>query len=141
MRDVEVLLRGFAMLVDGQAYKSSMAQFLNQFSKSAKAFAGDRVDHLESLALSFLSATLGLREGAFLGKSGKFMVTLFEAVFAAACGGALGSASATVAPLEDGHLDRLKADEPFVRFSQAQSNKKANVDGRLARARAVLLGE
>ena len=33
MRDVEILLRSFAMLIDGDQYKPSMVKFLNAFSE------------------------------------------------------------------------------------------------------------
>ena len=36
MKDVEILLRGFAMLVKGDKYRPSMAKFLNQFSRTQR---------------------------------------------------------------------------------------------------------
>jgi len=36
MKDIEIILRGFAMLIDGENYKPTMTQFLNKFSENAK---------------------------------------------------------------------------------------------------------
>ena len=36
LKDIEVLLRGFAMLVDEPTYAPSMLRFLNRFSKKCK---------------------------------------------------------------------------------------------------------
>ncbi|MGE5297365.1 MAG: DUF262 domain-containing protein, partial [Solirubrobacterales bacterium] len=37
MKDVEILLRGFAMLIDGENYAPSMVKFLNQFSRKCRS--------------------------------------------------------------------------------------------------------
>lgn len=37
MKDVEILLRGFAMLIDVENYAPSMVKFLNQFSRKCRA--------------------------------------------------------------------------------------------------------
>jgi hypothetical protein len=138
MRDVEILLRGFAMLLEGAQYGSSMAKFLNRFSKSAKAYTAETVERLERLFNSFLEATLELPPRAFYSQTGKFSVTTFEAVFAtlgvkAGADGALPAISLSAAK-----LSALRADPDFAKFSQSQSNRKANVAGRLDRARALL---
>ena len=138
MRDVEILLRGFAMLLEGAQYGSSMAKFLNRFSKSAKAYTVETVDRLERLFHSFIAATSALPSRAFYSQSGKFSVTTFEAVFAAigTQAGADGVLPAT--PLSSERLSALRADPDFAKFSQSQSNRKANVAGRLDRARTLL---
>ncbi len=47
MKDLEILLRGFAMLIDGEKYKPSMIKFLNNFSLKAKRFSNDKIKYLE----------------------------------------------------------------------------------------------
>ena len=56
MKDVEILLRGFAMLMQGPTYRPSMVKFLNGFSKQARSFDGDELNSLQSLLHSFLNS-------------------------------------------------------------------------------------
>lgn len=84
-RDVEIILRGFAMLVEGDSYKPSMVKFLNNFSNNSKKLTQEKVNYLENLFDSFLEATVDLPEKVFFGSSGRFATLFFEAVFAAAC--------------------------------------------------------
>ncbi len=51
MKDVEILLRGFAMLIDGHNYTPSMVKFLNQFSKKCKGQTKDQNKYLTRLRL------------------------------------------------------------------------------------------
>lgn len=137
MRDIEIVLRGFAMLLEGEKYGSSMARFLNKFSKDSKSYTEATVATLEGLFQSFLNACADLPARAFFSVSGKFSVTLFEAVFAAACAPALRSGE-PVRLLSPHEVNAVRTDEEFLRFSQVQSNKKANVTGRLLRAQQLL---
>lgn len=134
MRDTEVLLRAFAMAIRGSNYGSSMAKFLNAFSKQAKSYDEAAVERLMRVFCSFLKAAANLSDGAFYGKTGKFSVTTFEAVFAAAVGPSLESEAASVLPIRPEVLTELKRDADFLRFSVAQTSNKANVAGRLRRA-------
>jgi uncharacterized protein with ParB-like and HNH nuclease domain len=49
MKDIEILLRGFAMLVDGQNYTPSMVKFLNQFSKKCEVHSKEQNTYLSDL--------------------------------------------------------------------------------------------
>ncbi len=60
MKDIEILLRGFAMLVDGNDYSPSMVKFLNKFSKKCAGNAATYNGQLKSLFLSFLKGTSDL---------------------------------------------------------------------------------
>jgi uncharacterized protein with ParB-like and HNH nuclease domain len=138
MRDIEILLRGFAMLLEGDKYGSSMARFLNRFSKNAKAFTDGTVKRLETVFNSFLEATAPLPSRAFFSASGKFSLTTFEAIFAAVCGEALKNGSLNVGRLNPSVVASFRSDSEFAKFSQAQSNRKANVAGRLRRAKELI---
>lgn len=82
MKDVEILLRGFAMLVEGQTYAPSMVSFLNQFSRKCRGQSNERNQYLSNLFQSFLDACAHLREDAFFSKKTKrFNVALYEAAF------------------------------------------------------------
>jgi uncharacterized protein with ParB-like and HNH nuclease domain len=86
MKDVEILLRGFALLIDGANYAPSMVKFLNQFSRKARGHSTEQNSYLARLMASFLEACSDLPENAFLNKkSRRFNVALYEATFVAAC--------------------------------------------------------
>ena len=59
MKDIEILLRGFAMLVDGANYKPSMVRFLNRFSTKCRKQDAEENAYLEILFMSFLGACSG----------------------------------------------------------------------------------
>jgi hypothetical protein len=139
MRDIEILLRAFAMLMEGDKYSSSMARFLNRFSKTTKGYSEQIVTQLEQLFHSFVKECKGLPDNAFFGKSGKFSVTVLESVFAAVCGPALNGESMKPDALTDEKLIALKADKEFLDYSQARSTNLSNVKGRLIRAKEILL--
>jgi uncharacterized protein with ParB-like and HNH nuclease domain len=85
MKDIEILLRGFAMLIDGKEYAPSMVRFLNRFSKKCENHEDKQNEYLQSLFLSFLTACDNLPENTFINQKNKrFNIALFEATFTAA---------------------------------------------------------
>ena len=85
-KDVEVLLRILALLVDGENYSPSMVKFLDKFSLKSKAQKNERNDYLKSLLLSFLEAAETLPPRTFANVSNnRFNIALIEAVFTASC--------------------------------------------------------
>lgn len=86
LKDIEIILRGFAMLIDGDAYAPSMLRFLNRFSKKCKQHNGEQNEYLKELFGSFLSACGELPKDAFLNQHDhRFNIMLYEGVFTAAC--------------------------------------------------------
>jgi hypothetical protein len=53
MKDIEIILRGFAMLFDHGNYKPSMLKFLNSFSASARKISDEEIQYCESLFRGF----------------------------------------------------------------------------------------
>ena len=141
MKDVEILLRGFALLIDGMEYKPSMTKFLNQFSKKCKdnQDSANSNSYLRDLHRSFLSACSEAPNNIFLNpRNKKFNVALFEAVFAASCREVLLTRS-----LLQGHLDvstvrALSNDPEFIEASQKGTTTSANVCKRLDRAQTLV---
>lgn len=83
MKDVELLLRCIAMGHEYRAYKPSLANFLNNFSKKAKEFSDDKISYLEKLFVSFLMSIKNIDQEIFVSeKSRRFNIFLFEAIFA-----------------------------------------------------------
>ena len=84
-KDVEFLVRGFAMLFSHSEYKATMTKFLNKFSKNANNFDEEMVNYLDELFQSFLESCSRLNEKSFYSQANKFSISLFEAVFVAVC--------------------------------------------------------
>lgn len=137
-KDVEILLRGFALLVNGDNYTSSMARFLDSFSKEAKAYSDEKNDYLRRLFESFLMSTQSLPKNAFHGESGKFNVPFFEAVFSAACQQPNIADELVSGPIDPLQLQQLRDDPEFLNASQKATANKGNVDTRLRRAKVIL---
>ena len=141
MRDVEILLRGFAFLVDGNNYKPSMARFLNGFSKENMGNTKARNEYLERLFNSFIDAAADLPADIFMNRRNKFNVALFEATFAAVCRPAHDSRGVVNCSLDATRIDELRADQEFVEASQRFTTRAETVRTRLGRATDILSAE
>lgn len=82
-KDVEILVRIFAMLYLHKDYQASMTRFLNRFSKAASSFSDESIKYLGELFESFLSSCSELSSKDFYSTNGKFNISLFESVFVA----------------------------------------------------------
>lgn len=137
LKDVEILLRSFAMLL--KDYAPPMTKFLNTFSKERKKETCKNLDYYEKLFNSFLDSCSELREKAFFGKTGKFNISLFEAVFYAICEKSYKKQSLVEVKIKAGKLNRLKKDTKFTEASQVRLSSKQNVAIRLDRAQKIIL--
>jgi uncharacterized protein with ParB-like and HNH nuclease domain len=137
MKDIEILLRAYSMLIDGKSYKPSMLRFLNKFSKDCKTLTQEQVDYLKTLFLSFLNCCKNLEKNAFLGRAGKFNISTFEAVFRAICLNAykLNNDVSTFISLEK--LNSLKTNADFIVATQSSIASAANVKKRLDLAEII----
>lgn len=141
MKDVEILLRGFALLIDGKNYAPSMVKFLNQFSRKARGHTAEQNEYLKALATSFLSACATLPENAFLNKkSGRFNVALFEAAFVAACKNPFSDKREINSQINSENLITLESDVEFLSSMTEGTTQTKNLMSRLNRA-SIILGE
>ncbi len=138
MRDVEILLRSFAMLIDGDQYKPSMVKFLNSFSNKNKNLEESHIEYLENLFKSFLESTQDLTKKAFFGSTGRFSTLFFEAVFAAACGNSFKNKTINPLKFKSENIQLLFRDNEFIVASQTDTASTNNVKIRLNRAQAIL---
>ncbi len=140
MKDIEVLLRGFAMLVDGKEYSPSMVRFLNKFSKKCEKNTAAYNRQLKSLFLSFLQAASGLPDDAFINKANnRFNLALFEAVFTGACANAYANEGIIENGLDAEKVDRIRKDPQFNAASQKSTTRTENVKKRLKIASEILI--
>jgi len=139
MKDVEILLRGFAMLVDGENYAPSMVRFLNQFSRKCRSQTAEQNKYLSDLFGSFLAACAGLPEDAFLNKKNRrFNVGLYEATFAAICSVAFQERHLLGGTVSAVQLAQLEQDKEFLNAMLEGTTQTKNVKTRLERAKAIL---
>jgi len=139
MKDIEILLWGFAMLIEGKNYKPSMVKFLNQFSRKCEQHSPEQNEYLRGLFESFLKACSDLPKDAFFNKKNKrFNIALYEAVFTAACEKAFAERRPVAGVLDAERLHTLETDQEFVAADQAGTTQTINVEKRLNRARAII---
>lgn len=139
MKDIEILLRGFALLVEGRKYAPSMVKFLNQFSEKCKRVNSERIDYLRNLFGSFLDACSSLSGDAFINKKNRrFNVALYEATFAAASEKAFAEGRLVEGTLDPERICALENDDEFVESSQKGTTRTVNVEKRLSRARTIV---
>ncbi len=141
MKDIEILLRGFAMLIKGKDYSQSMVRFLNSFSDKAKKMKKGQIEHLHNLFIAFLNSCSGLGKFPFTLKTKKFNVLIYEAVFVAVCEPFLNKrieGVPEIPKIPKNKLKELKKDQEFITAAEKETARKINVDTRLQRARAIL---
>lgn len=136
-KDVEILLRCIALLVDGENYAPSMTRFLNSFCRKGRAFDSKRTEQLAAFFDAFLEATKNLPTGAFHPNK-RLNVALLEAVFVASTAPAYRAGKPAIPPLRPERVATLSEDHVFLTASQAGTTRKSNVQARLTRARELL---
>lgn len=134
LKDVEVLLRIFAMLVDRERYSPSMVKFLNQFSRKCQSHNEEQNAYLAALFDSFLVACSELPDNAFLSrKSGRFSIALIESVFTATTKTAFAERRCLEGKISIDEIERLAADDVFLEAATKASTQSSNVESRLNR--------
>lgn len=135
--DIELILRSFALLQDGDCYSPKMVAFLNAFSQKSKKFGAEHISYLYNLFISFVSACSTLGEKAFF-RNKRFSKTLFESVFVAACTTPFKNRTMLSTKIEPESFEELKNDEIFVSFLKSGSSSSENIRGRLNRAKEII---
>lgn len=139
MKDVEILLRGFAMLIDIENYAPSMVRFLNQFSRKCKNHSEEQNAYLSTLFHSFLKACEDLPENAFLNKKNRrFNVALYEAAFAAVCLNAFNKKQLINGRIAPEKLAQLETDDDFIKATLEGTTQTRNVKLRREKAIQIL---
>ena len=137
MKDVEILLRGFAMLIDAHNYAPSMVKFLNHFSRRCQPHSETQNQYLANLFEAFLKLCVELPADAFL-KNGRFNVALYEGVFSAVCQNAFATSTLPQGRLTAAELKAVEADPEFSAATIEGTTQTKNVEKRLERARALV---
>ena len=138
MRDIEILLRGFAMLIDFEEYKPSMTRFLNKFSFKAKALPDKNIAYLETLFKRFIDNLPEHDEKFFHSKTGRFNISVYESIFVATCKDAFKDKNLEIKPITVEQLDKLKNDDEFIEATQSNTASAKNVAFRINKAIEVI---
>jgi uncharacterized protein with ParB-like and HNH nuclease domain len=139
MKDIEIILRGFAMLINSDQYAPPMLRFLNQFSRDSARNDNSKNEYLEHLFISFLKSCGELPEDIFINaRSKRFTIALFEAVFTATCKSAFGERRMPNGSVSSDEVTALNNDPEFSVASLQGTTSKTNVETRLKRADALL---
>lgn len=138
MKDIEILLRGFAMLVDGANYKPSMTKFLNKFSYMAQSFPDENVNYLERLFLAFLEKVSKADSKLFHSKTGRFNISVYEAIFVAICQRAFAQKDFDIPDIDSSKVTKLKDDPGFLEATQSRTANAKNVSYRIDKALELL---
>ena len=136
-KDVEILLRVFAMLVNGENYAPSLKRFLNDFSRQADSLDANKVAYCKDLFNSFLVRAAALPQGEFLDRN-RFQIALFEAVFTAVCEKPFSDGALVEQDVPESLVSGLRADENFVEASETATTSAYNVKARREIARTLL---
>lgn len=138
MKDVEILLRGFAMLLDSENYRPSMTQFLNAFSKKSRNFKENSLEYFQNLFQAFCDYMVELDPSIFYSKSGKFSITVFESIFYALCLNSSKNEELDIQKTTVEKILKLQEDVTFSKASQDNTAGKSNVETRLRKAKEIL---
>lgn len=137
-KDVEILLRSFAMLFEYETYSSPMGKFLNTFSKKANGFMPDLICYLESLFVSFLNSCENLEDNVFCTKQGQFSISLFESIFVATCIDSFNKKELVSKKISNSSILELKENTNFINSNQGSVASKQNVTTRITKAIEML---
>ena len=138
-RDVEVILRSFALWLNESSYTGSMNQFLNRFSKSAQKFDEKQIAHYRKLFFDVLDICSAIDHKEFLTKTGSFNVSLFDSVFVVIAS-KISSDGKEKAAIHQENFDKLKTDEEFREAITHSTSHVDSVKTRLRLARKYLYG-
>jgi len=138
-KDVEILVRAFAMLFSHEKYSKPMTKFLNRFSKTGGNFEQPLNDYLKNLFISFLNSCKLLSSRDFYSQNSKFNISLFESVFVATCQEAFKKKQMVTGFIDKKSLAELKTNKDFISASQSNIASKANVDTRIRKAKEFIL--
>lgn len=138
MKDVEILLRGFAMLVNHDNYKPSLIKYLNDFSAKAKKYSDEDIIYFESLFTQFVLTVAAIDTKIFFTKAGRFNIAIYESIFVALTEEAYKAKNTNIKTTVVEKVQQLKDDKDFISSSQSSTTSSSNVILRINKAKELL---
>lgn len=139
-RDVEMILRAFALLANGDSYSGSMIMFLNRYSKQAQNYDKQMIEDDEKLFRGVLKSCSNVDRTVFLTKTKSFNAAFFESVFVAIAEMMTKSGESYIEIPEKAFVS-LKNDESFAEAITHSTSHVDNVKTRLKLAKQYLQKE
>jgi hypothetical protein len=140
LKDTEVLLRAFAMLVDGNKYREPIGIFLNAFSKKAKTFTPNEVSFARDVIMAFLKEMYSLPRSVFsVTARTRFNIAFFEAAFRVLCERAYKERTTVIPAVPKERFESLRLDEDFLKATRFSTGQATNVKLRFEKVRKALL--
>lgn len=137
-KDIEIILRCFALLCDGENYSGSMNKFINRFAKRAMSFSAQEVEYCKNLFISFLTACEEISRGQFATKKGELNAALFDCVFAVVAEEYYNNKTLITGKIQEDRISALKADPEFEEAITHSTSHTKMVAKRLVKAREYL---
>ena len=137
-RDVEVILRAFAMLEWHNKYTPRMRDFLNNYSAYSKSFSKENIEFLKNLFLSFIDSCSEITDKSMFLRNNKFSPTVFEAVFVAVCEKAYQERNLVKGKINADSLKTMLQNEDFIKCTGRASAGSENVKSRINLARKIV---
>ena len=137
-RDVEIILRSFALLCDGENYSGSMNGFINRFAKKAMNYSTSEIEYFENLFTSFLESCSEISRETFATKKGEFDGALFDSVFVATVDRYYKEKSLVGGKTQPDKINALKKDVEFEEAITHSTSHTKMVKKRLEKAREYL---
>jgi hypothetical protein len=139
MRDIEILLRGFSMMTNGNNYNPSLAKFLNSYSAIAKKYNIETLDYLEKVFPKILELCTQLPDDTFINKKTKrFNTFLFEGLMYAIGQKHFDARTFPTDFIKYEDIITLETDNEFTSASIQGTTNKDSVEKRLSRAKVIL---
>jgi uncharacterized protein with ParB-like and HNH nuclease domain len=138
MKDIELLLRGFAMAINGDVYKPSLANFLNSFSGEVKKLQEQDISYYSEFFKNLMKAIEHFPDDAFINKrTSRFNVFLYEGLIYSQ--GKIHFTNRTQpTKIEADLVKQLAEDETFQNSSIRDTTAKDAVKKRLERATTII---
>lgn len=137
-KDVEIILRSFALLREGKNYGGSMNNFINRFAKKAMHYSDQEIEYHKNLFISFLEACIEIPREQFTTKKGELNAALFDCVFAVVAGEHYENKTLISGKIQEDRISALKADPKFEEAITHSTSHTKMVERRLAKAREYL---
>lgn len=138
MKDVEILLRWFAMLTNHLNYKPSLSKYLNDFSYKAKKYSTEQIDYLKQIFLIFISKIAQIDQKIFFTKQGRFNISMYESIFVAITEDAYLRKDLNIKDINLVQIGILKEDSWFIDASAKDTASTNNVKFRIKKAKELL---
>ena len=136
-RDVEVILRSFALLCDHEKYNGSMSTFISRFSKNATEFTREKIIYLSNLFESYIHACKDLPSDAFSTSKGEFNSAIFDCVFVAVGEENYKNKTLINSPLELSKFELLKSNDDFLEAIKHSTSHTTVVAKRISIAKEI----